>query len=59
MQHYYDHTPADSKLHLQKASGSQIPTIQPPEESYYVNRRVFPQVSPRDIPQPEGKIYRG
>lgn len=58
MQRYYDYTPADSKLHLRKATGSQIPTIQPPEESYYV-KRVFPQVSPSDIPQPEGKIYRG
>lgn len=41
-------------------SDSQLPRIQPPEESYYVNRHVFSQISPpQDIHQPEGPIYKG
>lgn len=36
---------------------SQIPWVI--EESYYVNRHMFPRISLDDIPQPEGKIYRG
>lgn len=40
-----------------RPTGSQIPLVI--EESSYVCRHMFPQVSPEDIPQPEGKIYRG
>lgn len=49
----------DQVICLLGPSDSQLPRIQPPEESYYVNRRVFPQLSPQDIPQPDGPIYRG
>lgn len=38
-------------------TGSQIPRFI--EESFYVCRHMFPQVSPDDIPQPEGEICRG
>lgn len=31
----------------------------PPEESYYVNRKRWSRMLPSDIPQPEGKIYKG
>jgi len=50
---------ADQVICLLGPSDSQLPRIQPPEESYYVNRHVFSPISPQDIPQPEGPIYRG
>lgn len=50
---------ADQVICLLGSSDSQLPRIQPPEESYYVNRHVFSPISPQDIPQPEGPIYRG
>lgn len=31
----------------------------PGEESYYANRQVFSRLTPEDIPQPKGKVYRG
>ena len=49
---------ADQVICLLGSSDSQLPRIQPPEESYYVNRHV-PPIFPQDIPQPEGPIYRG
>lgn len=37
---------------------SQLPKIFPLEESSYAHMRL-PRIKPSDIPQPEGKIYRG
>ena len=50
---------ADQVICLLGPFDSQLPGNQPPEESYYVNRHVFSPISPQDIPQPEGPIYRG
>ena len=32
---------------------------QMPEESYYVYKKVFSQLTPCDIPQSQGDVYRG
>ena len=37
----------------------QAPNPQMPEESYYVYKNVFSQLTPCDIPQPQGYVYRG
>jgi hypothetical protein len=37
----------------------QAPNPQMPEESYYVYKKVFSQLTPCDIPQPQGYVYRG
>lgn len=39
--------------------GRQTPNPQMPEESYYVYKKVFSQLTPRNIPQPQGDVYRG